>query len=123
MKRLILTGEHGVTFMRSELSDLVIPFSFRFVAGALPSPDELASYVAARSEKHGPGTHWSDYAGRWRQGNKGRKDLGLVEFCQPYETVELWFRSAPERSIATGLAAGFFPFSSGDCGQAEIAPS
>ena len=39
MKRLVLTGEHGVTFMRSELSDLVIPFSFRFAWGPLPSPD------------------------------------------------------------------------------------
>jgi len=99
MKRLILTGEHGVTFMRSELSDLVIPFSFRFVAGALPPPHDLASYVAARSEKHGPGSHWSDYAGRWRQTNKGRKDLGLVEFCQPYETVELWFDPRPNDQL------------------------
>jgi hypothetical protein len=43
MKCLILTDEHGVTFMRSELSDLAVPFSFRFVWGPLPSPDELAS--------------------------------------------------------------------------------
>ena len=95
MKRLILTGEHGVTFMLTELSDLAIPFSFRFVWGPLPSPDKLATYVATRSDKHGPGAHSSDYAGRWRQANKGRKDLGLVEFCQPYETVELWFDRRP----------------------------
>jgi hypothetical protein len=49
MKRLVLTGEHGVTFMRSERADLVVPFSFRFVWGPLPSADELASYLAARS--------------------------------------------------------------------------
>ena len=99
MKRLILTGEHGVTFMRPELADLAIPFSFRFVWGPLPSPDELATYVATRSTKHGPGTHWSDYAGRWRQANKGRKDLGLVEFCQPCETVELWFDPGPNAQL------------------------
>jgi hypothetical protein len=99
MKRLILTGEHGVTFMRSELSDLVIPFSFRFVAGQLPTPDQLATYVATRSDKHGPGAHWSDYAGRWRQANKERKDLGLVEFCQSYETVELWFDPGPNDQL------------------------
>lgn len=108
MKRVILTGEHGVTFMRSEFSDLTIPFSFRFVEGQLPSPDELASYVAARSEKHRPGTHWSDYAGRWRQGNKERKDLGLVEFCQPYETVELWFDPRPSDQLQLIWLLDFF---------------
>jgi hypothetical protein len=108
MKRLILTGEHGVTFMRSELSDLVIPFSFRFVWGSLPSPDELATYVATRSDKHGPGTHWSDYAGRWSQANRGRKDLGLVEFCRPYETVELWFDPRPSDQLQLIWLLDFF---------------
>ena len=108
MKRLILTGEHGVTFMRSERSDLAVPFSFRFVWGVLPSPDELASYVAARSEKHGPGTHWSDYAGRWRQANKGRKDLALVEFCESYERVELWFDPRPNDQLQLVWLLDFF---------------
>src|SRR6266849_4457626 len=46
MTRLILTGESGVSLVRSDLADAVIPFSFRFVWGPLPSPDELATYVA-----------------------------------------------------------------------------
>ena len=52
MARLILTGESGVSLERSDLADIVIPFSFRFVWGPLPSPDELATYVAARSDRH-----------------------------------------------------------------------
>jgi hypothetical protein len=99
MTRLILTGESGTSLMRSDLADVAILFSFRFVWGPLPSADELASYVAARSDKHGPGSHWSDFGGRWRHANKGRKDLGLVEFCQQYETVELWFDPGPNDQL------------------------
>ena len=99
MTRLILTGESGVSLVRSDLADVVIPFSFRFVWGPLPSPEELATYVAARSDKHAPGTHWSDYGGRWRRVTEARKDLGLVEFCQLCETVELWFDPGPNDQL------------------------
>jgi hypothetical protein len=94
MKRLILTSDSGFGLTHTDLADLVIPFTFRFVGGPLPSPDELTTYVAARSEKHEPGSHWSDFV-RWRQPAKDRRDLGLVEFCQPYEMVELWFDPNP----------------------------
>jgi hypothetical protein len=61
MKPLILSGESGVSLMDTDLADLVVPFIFRFVCGPLPSPNDLATYLAARSDKHGPGSHWSDY--------------------------------------------------------------
>jgi hypothetical protein len=66
MKPLILTSESGTKFMRAGLADLAIVFCFRFVWGPLPSPEELATYLAARSDKHGPGSHWSDFNDRWR---------------------------------------------------------
>jgi hypothetical protein len=65
----------------------------------LPSPDELASYVAARSEKHGPGEHWSNFVGLWRHGSKARRELALFEFCRPYEIIELWFDPAPDDQL------------------------
>jgi hypothetical protein len=99
MKRLILTSSSGLDLMHSDLAEVVIPFIFRFVWGPLPSPDELATYVAARSDKHGPGEHWSDFAGRWPQDAKGRKHLSLVEFCQAYEVVELWFDPGPNDQL------------------------
>jgi hypothetical protein len=99
MKRLILTGEFGISLVRSDLADVVIPFSFRFVWGPLPPLDELATYVAARSDKHAPGTHWSDFVGRWRPATKAPKDLSLVEFCQHYETVELYFDPGPNDQL------------------------
>jgi hypothetical protein len=64
MTRLILTSQSGLNLMQSGLADVVVPFTFRFVWGPLPSPDELATYLAARSDQHGPGSHWSDYVGR-----------------------------------------------------------
>jgi len=91
MTRLILTGLSGANLFRSGLADAVILFCFRFVWGQLPSPDELATYVATRSDKHGPGDHWSDHGGGWRGATKARKDLALVEFCRHFETIELWF--------------------------------
>jgi len=99
MKRVILTSLSGFSLERSGLADVVIPFVFRFVWGPLPSPDQLATYVATRSDKHGPGTHWSTYAGRWRQGTGARKDLGLIEFCRHCEKVELWFDPDPNDQL------------------------
>ena len=98
MKRLILTSLSGTDLMRSDLAEVVVPVSFRFIAKALPSPDELATYLAARSEKHGRGSHWSVHTGRRRRADD-RKDLGLVEFCEPFETVELWFDPDPNDQL------------------------
>jgi hypothetical protein len=100
MTRLILTGWLIPAFTESDFTDLVVDFSFRFVWGPLPSPDELANYLGARTSDHGPGSHWSDFASRWeRSKNNGRRDLGLAHFCQQYETVELWFDMAPNAQL------------------------
>jgi hypothetical protein len=100
MKPLILTSESGL-FMRSDFADLAVDFSFRFVWGPLPPLDELATtYFGARTPVHSPGHHWSNFAGRWGGSkNKSRRDLGLVEFCLQYETVELWFDTDPNAQL------------------------
>ena len=67
--------------------------------GPLPSGAELARYVGERSATHGPGSHWSDFVGKWRSINEGRKDFRLIEFCQPYKTVELWFDPTPNMQL------------------------
>ena len=108
MKRLILTSSSGSSLRRSDLADRAILFTFRFVWDQLPSADELATYVAARSDKHGPGEHWSDFAGPWRHESKSRKDLGLLEFCEPYEVVELWFDPDPNDQLQLIWLLDFF---------------
>ena len=96
MKRLILTSSSGTGLTRSDLAEVVLPFTFRFIGGPLPSPEELATYVAARSDKHKPGSHWSHW---WRHANKTRKDLRLIEFCQHYDAIELWFDLDPNDQL------------------------
>jgi len=100
MKPLILTGSLIPEFTRSDFADLAVDFVFRFVWGPLPSPDELANYLGARTSSHGPGCHWSDFASRWgRSKNSSRRDVGLAEFCEQYETVELWFDMRPDAQL------------------------
>lgn len=99
MKRLILTSLSGFDLRDSGRADLVICFSLRFGWGQLPSPDELATYLGARSERQGSGKHWSGYAGRWNPESKARRDLSLVEFCEVYDTVELWFDPNPNDQL------------------------
>src|SRR6266446_1129276 len=101
MKSLILTGWLIPEFTKPDFADLAVDFFFRFVWGPLPPPDELAAYLGPRAPDHAPGHHWSDFASRWsRSENRSRRDLSLAEFCQQYETVELWFDHNPMLSCA-----------------------
>lgn len=99
MTRLILAGESGPNLFRTDLGDLVVYFPARFVWGPLPSAEKLASYLGARSPDHRPGDHWLTYVGRWPAALKASKDLGLLEFCLQFETVELWFDPAPNNQL------------------------
>lgn len=98
MKRVILTSSAGSGLTRSGLAEIVIPFTIRLVDGPLPL-GELAVYVSARSATTKPGGHWSDYVGRWPQPLKERRHLSLVEFCQPYDVIELWFDREPNDQL------------------------
>jgi hypothetical protein len=100
MKPLVLTN-----FMIPDLlpdhADLAVFPYFRFVWGPLPSSGELAAYLGPRTVD-GParGYHWSDWASRWGDSeHKRHKKLGLAEFCQRYETVELWYDTGPEAQL------------------------
>jgi hypothetical protein len=100
MQPLILSSSANPEFVRSGFADLAVDFTFRFVWGPLPSPDELASYLGACTPDHGPGRHWSDFAYGWDQSkNEDSSDLGLAGFCQQYETVELWFDTDPNAQL------------------------
>ncbi len=111
MKRLILTSGSGTELYRSDLADAVICFPlFSFVWGPLPSPDELATYLAARSDKHAPGTHWSDFAYRWPRATGVRKEVGLVEVCRHCESVELWFDPGPNDQLQLVWLLDYFHF-------------
>jgi hypothetical protein len=95
MTRLILTSSAGSSLIREDFADAVVYFTFRFVWGPLPSPDELAGHLGTLSD---PRDHWS-FFGKWRDGSRDFNDLGLVEFCRQCETVELWFDRSPNDQL------------------------
>jgi hypothetical protein len=101
MTRLILSSEPVPAFTKPDFADLALNlFFFRFIWGPLPSPEELAAYLGPRTPSHNRGTHWSDWGNRWQQSeNRKHRDLSLAEFCQHYETVELWFDMQPEAQL------------------------
>ena len=95
MKRLILTGS-GFRLVRSGLAEAVIEFCFRFVWGPLPGAKQLEDYFGARSCQVSGG-HWSDWCA-WRScpaETMARRHLSFIEFCEPYDAVELWFEPYP----------------------------
>ncbi len=56
MTRLILTTDDiGAGSLRAAagIADIVLPFLIRFVWGPLPSDAEFATFLEARSRKHG----------------------------------------------------------------------
>ncbi|MDI1263093.1 MAG: hypothetical protein PS018_07545 [bacterium] len=97
MERLILTSSSGVELGRAGRGDTVISFCFRFEWGPLPSPDELAAYLGPRASEQGD--HWSVYVPRWAPGEKSRRDVALIEFCEAYDTIELWFDPHPRDQL------------------------
>jgi hypothetical protein len=104
MTRLILTtDDSGAGCLRQTgIADIVIPFRFRFVWGALPSDVELATSVAPRTTKHdSPGSHWLDDVRSRRLDETEGRDLGLADLCERCETIELWID--PDRNAQLTL--------------------
>ena len=76
MSRLILTFEDiaAGALKGSRLADRVVPFGWRFVWGALPSPDELE--------------------------DEARVDgFSLIEICKGFDTIELWAGPEPNAQL------------------------
>jgi hypothetical protein len=97
MKPLILGGEYGHNFERSGLTEAPATFRYRFVEGKLPTPEELAFYVAEVTEDHELGYHWSTYTTRWH--DRDLLHLSLFYVCEVFESVELWFDPAPNEQL------------------------
>jgi hypothetical protein len=102
MKPLILTCFPIDWFEEQNLGDLQAVFFFHFTWGKLPPPDELTAHLGPRTSSRSPrqGGHWSDFAMRWNLSEaRPLRDLSLAEFCQQYETVELWFDTRPDAQL------------------------
>jgi hypothetical protein len=92
--------------MSGDREKITFPFVFNFTWGKLPSPEALSSHLATRSDEHGRGKHWSDFAGRWPIAV--RRDISLVEFCEPFDEIELWFDPSPSEQLQLIWLLDFF---------------
>jgi len=100
MKPLILTDWPSREFTDPEFADLMVFFCFPFGWGPLPSTDKLTTYLGPGTPDVKHGDHWSDFASGWKTSrNSDLEDLSLAEFCQRYETVELWFDTQPNAQL------------------------
>jgi hypothetical protein len=99
MKRLILTSLSGFHLLGAGLADLVVHFSYRFAWGQLPSSDELSAFLGRRSKKQRPGYHWSDIARPRRAEDKEGRNRSLVDFCEVFDAIELWFDPHPNDQL------------------------
>jgi hypothetical protein len=107
---LILSSSYGLGFRSANLAEVIVPFVFDFTWGELPSPQKLATYLDACSDSHGRGEHWSDFVDKHRL-NDDRLDLSLLEFCEPYDEIDLWFDPRPaNQSMLVWLLDFFRPY-------------
>lgn len=75
----------------SNLANIALSFSPRFVRGQLPSEEELAMGLEPRSAKHSRrGDHWLDGVERdWLMGF-GSLDIGFFRLCEKFDSIEVW---------------------------------
>src|SRR5262249_23944986 len=103
MKPLVLASEPLPESIRDRFAAPVLSLRFfRFSWGPPPSQDELENHLGPRTASHdGIGVmHWSEWGAYWgRSENRNYRDLSLADFCQRYETVELWFDGRPEDQL------------------------
>ncbi len=102
MTHLILTTDDvgAGSLGAAGMADIVLPFLIRFVWGPLPSDAELATFLEARSTKHGStGSHWLDFVRPLHLGKIEGINLGLIAFCERCEAIELWVDPEPNAQL------------------------
>jgi hypothetical protein len=102
MARLILTfSDSGAgALKRARPADCVIGFGLRFVLGKLQSPRELDMLLSQRSAIHpASASHWLDNLDDRSLEDARVHGLGLPQFCESFEAVELWIDPEPNAQL------------------------
>src|SRR5919201_215783 len=101
MKPLILTDSLTLDFTKNGFADLALDLAFfDFIWGPQPSSDELTAHLGPRTASQDEPSHWSDWGIHRKQSeNRKHPDASLAEFCEQYETVELWFDVRPKAQV------------------------
>lgn len=102
MSHLILTTNDlaPLQLQPTRLANIVLGFSLRFVRDRLPSEEQLIMRLERRPAKHcDVGDHWLDEIRRcWLKGFATR-DVGLFEFCEKFDSIELWVDPQPNDQL------------------------
>lgn len=98
--RLILTIDSSAAgaIKMAGLAEIAIALERQLVWGRAPSDLETAAFFAARTKRRN-GLHWQHATPKWRLEKHGGKDLGLIEFCARYDSVELWIDPEPNGQL------------------------
>jgi hypothetical protein len=99
--RLILTFDDsaGGGFKAAGLADCVIPLGLCFVWGRLRPADELNAWLSPWTAGSAAADHWADNL-RGAAFEKARQqNVGLVEFCEGFEIIELWADPDPNAQL------------------------
>ena len=102
MTLLILTSsDSGAGALQvAELADCVIPLGLRFAWGELQSRSELQRWLAPRSATHDARVaRWLDNLTSDGLDEARSHGLGLVEFCERFDAVELWIDPDPNAQL------------------------
>jgi hypothetical protein len=102
MKRLILTFDDGAAgaLRGAGLADCVVPFGLSFVWGRLRPANELKTFLSPRAAKPAAADfHWLDNLNGAQLEEARKQGAGLIEFCERFETVELWADPEPNTQL------------------------
>ncbi|MBI5318811.1 hypothetical protein [Bradyrhizobium sp.] len=100
MARLILTFDYLAEGAHkcADVVDCVVAFRCNFVWGKLKSNDSLKTLFSQRPAKR--------VFEHWTEGLEGRsltateiRNLGLIEFCEGFDAIELWADPAPNTQL------------------------
>ncbi|GKQ53204.1 hypothetical protein [Bradyrhizobium sp. Ce-3] len=101
MTRLVLTftdsGAGGLKAAR--LADCVIGVELRFVCGKLPAASQLDALLSPRAAPRRTGAHWLDSLSGGLLADTHRQGLGLIEFCERFDAVDLWVDPDPNSQL------------------------
>ena len=101
MARLILTFGYAVAepFMRTGVADCVIDFRCHFVWGKLKSSDRLKALLLQRPPVKRLFEHWTEGLEGWSLADIETRGLGLAEFCESFDAIELWANPEPDAQL------------------------
>jgi hypothetical protein len=102
MKRLIVTFDDSAAgALRGAVpADCVIPFGLCFVWGQLRPANELKTFLLPRAaQPAAAGFHWLDNLNGDHFEEARKQGVGLIEFCERFETIELWADPEPNAQL------------------------